>query len=99
MIELIVYALVVFGIAYGIGHTKLTYGFRKWLSHGNAAQVWLLLLLECVFCVSFHLGWLAVYFKVAPFFDRDLRGGLECAFFSAATSLILGRTAGLLDHD
>jgi hypothetical protein len=99
VLELLVYSLICFGIAFGIGQTKLTFGFRRWLSQGRGLRLWLLLLLECLFCCSWHLGWAAVYFRVAPYFARDLDGALRCAFFTAASSLILGKLAGALDHD
>ncbi len=98
-LELIVFVLVAFGIVFGIGQTKLTYPFRKWLSRGGPVKLWMLLLLECVFCLGFHLGWIAVCFHLAPYFSHDLRGGIECAFFTASACLVVAHFAGVTEHD
>lgn len=86
MIELVVYSLVIFGIAWGLGLSGLSFSFRKRLPGIITA------LFECVGCSSWHLGWIAYLLHLTP---AALTSWWVAAFYSAASSLILLRFSGL----
>jgi hypothetical protein len=92
MISLAVYCFVVFGIAWGLGHAHLSFPVRKRLQ--VAGFDWLVTLLECVGCSSWHLGWIAYAAGLAP---APLTSWWVAAFATATSSLILGRLTGM-DH-
>lgn len=94
MISLIVFALTVFGIAYGIGHTKASLPFRRIIASVDKSG-FTISLLECPFCLGTHLGWIAFLLHLTP---PVLTSWWVAAFFSATTSLLLGKYVGLLDE-
>lgn len=88
MIELLIFALVVFGISWGVGHAHASYPFRKKLPFV------LIQLLECFGCSSWHIGWIAYAAGFAP---HELSRWWIAAFFSSASSLVLARLSGMID--
>lgn len=53
--RLFVWCLVVWGLAFALGQTRVTYWLRAWLAK-SAATVWVTQMLECPMCVGFWLG-------------------------------------------
>lgn len=103
MIALIIYCGVVFGAAWGIGMSELSYPIRLLIS----GQFWpdektkhpfrqlIVTGLECPGCLSFHLGWFAFVSELSP--KGVFNHWWEAALFSATSSLILARVTGLTD--
>jgi hypothetical protein len=100
LISLIVYCGVVFGISWGVGAAELSYPIRLWIS-GNGRKVspfraLIVSGLECLGCTSFHFGWLA-------FLSGNTPAGIfehwwQAAMFSATSSLVLAKAAGITDY-
>lgn len=86
MIALIIYSLVVFGIAWVAGLSGISYPVRKRLPGIFTV------LLECCGCSSWHLGWIAYACHLTP---HELSTWWIAAFYSAATSLVLLQVSGL----
>lgn len=93
MISLLIFCFVTFAIAWTIGHAHITYELRTWLA---TKSKFLVVGMECVGCVCFHLGWLAFVFRLAP---SELTTWWQAAFFTAASGLLLGRLAGFVNED
>lgn len=105
MIHLFAFTLSIFGLAFCVGASKISLPFRAAIDPGNKidgpgklARTWFLTLLECPACLSVWLGLAAVVADVAPpVFGSGIQGGVFCAFYCCATSLLLARIAGLDD--
>lgn len=102
MISLLIFTLAVFGATFCIGASKISLPFRTWLAPDNEAtglrffvRRWLIALVECPACTSFHLGWLSVLLGVAPICFHGVGGVVIASFYCCATSLLLARLAGL----
>lgn len=99
MIALIIYCGVVFGAAWGIGMSELSYPFRSLIAAGGGTKAPFRQLivtgLECPGCLSFHLGWLAFLSGLTP--QGIFHYWWEAALFSATSSLIIAKVAGLTD--
>lgn len=86
MIELVVFSVTIFGIAWGVGLSSLSHPFRSRL------PTFFVTMLECLGCQSFHWGWIAYLLHLTP---AALTSWWVAAFYSAASSLILLRFSGL----
>lgn len=93
MTDLLVFSLIVFGIAWGVGHAELSFPVRLAISKGRFGNV-IISGLECFGCLSWHLGWVAFVFQLAP---SPLNSWWKAAFFASAASLLLARIAGLTE--
>lgn len=85
-----VYIAVAFGIAWGIGHAGLSYPIRRRLTMNGFE--WTVMLLECVGCSGFHIGWIAYAAGAAP---PTLTSWWTAAFFTATTNLLVFHATGL----
>jgi len=94
--------LATFGLAFVIGHSKISLPLRTLLDPGNKIETfeqsmrwWTLELLECPPCVSWHLGlW---YGLLGPSRgDSRVLEALILAFAATAVSFILGVFTGLI---
>lgn len=96
MIPLVIHTFAAFGLAFVVGFSRISLGFREWVA---ARSVWGIALLECPACVSYHFGWIAVAVGVAPdSFPRTIFGAITCGFFTCATSLLLAKLTVLDAH-
>lgn len=100
MIQLLVFTLAVFGVAYVLGYAKITFQLRSKLDRPGFRK-WLLDLLECVACTSWWMGNFAFLAGIAPEIFYTWRslvvGQMVCAFYCCASSLILAKFTGLTD--
>jgi hypothetical protein len=103
------YALVAFGLAWVLGHSKISLLWREFLQSPakTPATVWplfalaMLTLLECVGCLGFWIGVGAYYFGGMKWLvPIDLPFGAVClGLFTAGTNLVFGRIVGLLGDE
>lgn len=100
MIELIVFALVCFGIAWGLGQSGLSYPIRLRInprsrhSRFYSARTLVIALLECPGCIGFHTGWVFYVLGVTP---RELPTWWIAAFAVTSSNLLLYKLTGLAD--
>lgn len=87
--------LIVFGIAYVLGHSAITLRWRTFVAKFWAFPVELI---ECPACIGWHTGWILTVFGYS-LFPFSWSGALSAAFFYAATNFILGRATGLMKLD
>jgi hypothetical protein len=88
----ILYYLAAFGLAYIIGHAKITYRLRaRGVAMGAAGKL-VVELLECPACLGFWIGLAAGYFNVVSFAATWVLALTTCA-----VNLIAARFAGLTD--
>lgn len=97
MIELLIWSIAAFAFSWGIAESKLSLPFRVALEVLRRKKIpgpgFLLMLLECSPCNSFHIGWIAYVVGIAPF-----QTWWQAAFFTCGTSLLLAKYVGLLDE-
>lgn len=98
--DLFVLTIAAFGLAYVIGHSKITLPLRAWIDPGmpisslwRAFRMFVVTLLECPACLGF---WIGVFFALYSGFD--LRTILVVGFYVAATNFIIGRMTGLIEE-
>lgn len=61
------YFAAVWGFCAILAFSKITLPFREWLgARKDGASAFLLALLECPMCTGWHVGWVTVYFSIAP---------------------------------
>lgn len=101
--SLIVYMLASLGLAYIVGHSKVTFRFRSWWSRWYHdwypmapadGDPWLLQMLECPACFGFWTGLAASVIGLVPFETRW--SALAWALFTAGSNFLLGRITGLM---
>lgn len=99
MIPFTLYLLAAFGVAFGVGHSELTYEFRKSLSKSNVLAQWFLKLLECPACVGWHCGWVWIAIGGVHFFGMSStwHEALLLGFATCGSNLLLAKFAGLTD--
>lgn len=93
MIDLLVFSVIVFAVAWTLGHAGVSYPLRLALSHSRVGAV-IVSMLECFGCSGFHLGWLSFVFHVAP---TPLNSWWKAGFFASGVALLLARLAGLVE--
>ena len=106
MLELLLYTVASFGLAFVIGHSKISRPFRLLLGPTSDRQVvrhWLIMLLECPACLGFWFG-LAYALATDFMFGFPLRGWgaiLGLALYTCGANFLLAALSGLLwgDHD
>jgi hypothetical protein len=92
LIELLVFSLIAFGIAWGVGHSELSYPFRLAISKVPRVGSVIISGLECFGCLSWHIGAISYFLHYAP---SPLDTWWKTAFFASASSLVLARLSGL----
>lgn len=97
MFELTVYSVVALAVVFFLGHSRLTFQPRKWLSQQGKAGRWFVSLLQCAGCCGFWLGVAAAVFGYGPasLYTSTWLGILLCGLYTSGASLILGGLAGL----
>jgi hypothetical protein len=105
MTSLLLYFLFVFGLAYVIGHARVSLPIREYLSPTpdvapplGGFGTWLVRLVECPACLSWHLGLWFGFFGWPLHATTGGRVGdaLVLAFGSCGVSFILGRFTRLI---
>lgn len=94
--NLLVYSFAVFGSAWVVGHSKISLPLRTWLA---ARSKFLIDLLECVGCLSFHVGWITwlTGIRLTGSWGHPWLDVAVAALYTAASSLVIGRFAGVVD--
>lgn len=94
--NLFIYSFAVFGLAWVVGHSKISLPSRTWLA---ARSKFAVELLECVGCFSFHVGWISWLIGVhltgtwgPPWVDM-----IVAALYTATSSLVIGRFVGIVE--
>lgn len=103
---LIFYTVAVWGLCWTIAGSKASLPFRRLLEYlaapGSRLRLpvsFLLALVECPACISFHVGWITVL-ALAP-----LQGGylavaaLALGFYNIGAVYILGRLTGFITEE
>lgn len=95
---LILYFLAALGFAFVVGHSDISYGFRRVLNNAGGLAKWLLKLLECVGCTGFWTGvaW-AIVTHSQFFVDSRIADAVLFGLATSGSNLILARIAGLTD--
>lgn len=89
------YSVAAFGLAFIVGHSKVSLAPRKWMVKKGVAGWWLVQLLECPACWGFHTGW--IYWLVAkPDFAP---GWFHLALFTTGSNFLLTKLSGLEGED
>lgn len=96
-ISITIYAFTAFGIAWGVGHSGLSYPVRLRISKTPIGK-FMIELLECVGCIGWHTGVVACALGLVPGFPAHAVGpAIVCGFFTAASNLLLGKITGITD--
>lgn len=85
LISYIVTSIIFIGIAYVVGASYISVGFRSALHKQGALGRFLTDLVECPACFSFHLGWFFTLLGWTPF-PKTVPGVFFAAFFYAGVS-------------
>lgn len=101
MIGLLSWSVLAFGLAFIVGHSKISVPFRWWLAdRRGAVSDWFLMLVECPPCVGFWAGIVGGVLWRAPFlpsFGGRTLSPLLLALFTCGSNLLLAKLVGLLD--
>lgn len=94
--NLFIYTFAVFGLAYIVGHSKISLDFRTWLSTKSR---WAIELLECVACLSFHTGWISYLLgvRIVGSYGPWWLDMIVAALYTCASSLVLGKFVGIVE--
>jgi hypothetical protein len=96
-----VHTFAAFGVAYLVGHSVASKSTREWLWDLDVPPArWLVMLVECPACFGFWIGLAAGFAGVFDFASVPLPflTPLLAACYTAATNLILGRLAGIVQE-
>lgn len=106
---LVFWSFVAFGVAYVVGHSKISLAWRNPLmvarigakSPGSRALAGVVLtLIECPACLGFWEGLVGYHLGQRWLVPPDLvLPAASFAFFTLVTNLILARVTGLLEED
>jgi hypothetical protein len=103
-VNLFIYSFAVFGLAWVVGHSKISLPFRKALdtidlNTSDYVRRFLLAMIECVGCFSFHVGWISwlVGIHLTGTWGPSWVGMIVAALYTATSSLVIGRFAGVVD--
>ncbi len=106
-LALVFYALCAFGLAYILGHARISLAARSWLA-ADPLKVWTFFveLVECPACFGFWEGvafgalapqpWLD---SLVPFVMPRWGAALALGLFTCAVGFLLGRATGWLRED
>ncbi len=103
MIDLLVYTVAAFGLAWIIGHSKLTQpalDVLEYIARDEYGQLryfrWLvtgmLMLVTCPACLGFHIGWAAHASGLVHLFPS----WYVAALYTCAANLVLGVYTGII---
>ncbi len=95
MTDLLIWSLAAFGFSWVLADSKISLPMRIAIDQpglGVRARRWFLILLECVACTGFHVGWISQLVGLAPF-----NHWYVAAFFTCASNLLLAKAVGMLD--
>lgn len=90
--------MAAFGLAYIVGHAKISLGARTAVAKRGALGLWLVQLLECPACFGFWTGVVAG----AVLWRAGLLAAGEASLLPpaiTATNFMLGTLTGLIDKD
>lgn len=93
--NLLIYSLAAFGLAWIVGHSKISLLPREWVATKSR---FLVSLLECVGCFGVWQG-LAAHMLDLQFVRlfNDWRDAIMLALFTCAGNLVLGRFVGVVE--
>lgn len=102
MIALVIYVGAAFGLAYIVGHSKISYPFRNWLGKRGALGAWLALLLECVACFGWWTGFVIGFTGNSPVREwwpfmpgSPWVHAIVLGLFTSGVNFLLGQRSGL----
>lgn len=88
-------AVSIFGFCYIIGHSTISFPLRTLMAR-NRFGAFVVSLMECPACASFHSGW--IVFLGSDFFwlgPKTIVGAFASGCFFAGTSYLLARLTGI----
>lgn len=91
------YTLAAFGLAFVLGHAKVSLGLRGFV-HENLGWIgrFLVELIECPACLGFWIGLCYGFLFHPPFVPPGTHGVVVLALATAGSNFILGRKSGLI---
>lgn len=95
--QLALFALVLLGLTYLVGWSRISFGTRHWLAR-RPIGLWLVQLIECPKCLGFHLGWVALMLGWGPFAGAGPWRWLVQPIVGSALMLIADR-CDLFQHE
>lgn len=98
MTTIAVYTMAAFGLAFIVGHSKISLVPRGWLATRGAVGHWLVLLAECPACC----GWWTGIAAAAVAWGHTGFSRYEVAllpFYTCGANYLLGRLSGLISGD
>lgn|SRR5574342_655639 len=90
--QIFLWCLFSYGVAYVIGHSKISLPFREWLSEGRGIKAWVLDLIECPGCLGIHIGfWFGLFYDRLHYaFNDDLfYNAVFLSFFTCSSNLLI----------
>lgn len=99
--SLFIYTISVLGLAFIVGHSKISVPFREWLAdlreRRNYVAGFFLEMFECAACFSFHIGWIVALCGFRLGYGALLLDAAVLALYSCGASLLLGKFAGIVE--
>jgi hypothetical protein len=97
---LLVFTVAAFGLAYIVGHSKISLLPREALAKStNPIAVVFLLLIECPACLGFWIGGVSAVVWLGGIHGYDLTYVLLMALYTSGSNFILGRVTGLISDN
>lgn len=97
--NLLIYSFAVFGLAWVVGHSKISLPFRLWFAKLGPFGLLFVTMLECVGCFSFHIGWITwlAGIRLTGSWSHTWLDVIVAALYTAASSLVIGRFVGVVE--
>lgn len=92
---LVFYTVFAFGVAYVLGHARISLPIRSYLASKGRLAEWFVELIECPACISFWLGFPFGFFIVS---EHNFWIGLAWSFYTVGSSFLLGHFTGLIEN-
>lgn len=99
LVYVLVHTIACFGLAWIVGHSRISRPFR--LALWDAGGFWLHLLvegLECPGCFGFWSGLAVGFYVLHQAHDGPFVVPLAVACYTSGANYLLGRATGLIDH-
>lgn len=102
MIPLVIHTFAAFGLAFVVGFSRISLGFREWVA---ARSVWGIALLECPACLGYWIGLASGLFDLPGLFGHSfmpvpwlirIYAAIVLGFYTGATNYALGRLTSLI---